>query len=108
MAGKSENPWVGFLTVVVGTALLCVVAVPMLLWIAFVVTKLWAWHVVPTFGAAPLPLANAVGLVILLGLLRGSGVAWKGHEQDTVKTWTQMIVGPAFSLLFGWLATLLY
>ena len=47
---------------------LCVIVISTILR-GFVLVQLWAWFVVPQFGLAPLPFANALGLGLIVTYL---------------------------------------
>lgn len=75
----------------------------------FVVLKLWAWFIVPTFEAQPLRLVEAIGLMFLINYLK----AKRDKEADKDKFWEQFatnfafgIIYAGFALLAGWVVSL--
>lgn len=46
------------------------VAVAKIATLAFALVHIWAWFLIPAFGLPPMPAKAAVGLVLLLGVLR--------------------------------------
>lgn len=75
----------------------------------FVILKLWAWFVVPTFEAQPLRLVEAIGLMFLVNYLK----AKRDKEADKEKFWEQfatnlafVILYAGFALLAGWVVSL--
>lgn len=78
---------------------------------AFVITKLWAWFIVPIFGVEPIKLLPAMGLTILIGLFT------QGHTILNIKSEENednrglkvflLIVCPWVSLLFGYIVHIL-
>lgn len=76
---------------------------------AFVLMKLWAWFAVPIFGIAPIGMALAFGLSVLVGLLTyqftGSPTE---NEYDHYMTGAiaYAYVVPLVALLIGFITTL--
>ena len=75
----------------------------------FVVLKLWAWFIVPTFETQPLRLVESIGLMFLVNYLR----AKRDKEADKDKFWEQfatnfafVIIYAGFALLSGWVVSL--
>lgn len=75
----------------------------------FVILKLWAWFIVPTFEAQPLRLVEAIGLMFLINYLK----AKRDKEADKDKFWEQfarnfafVIIYAGFVLLAGWVVSL--
>jgi hypothetical protein len=50
-------------------ALTASVVVALSIWEGFVLTKLWMWFVVPTFGLPMLTIPVAIGLALIVGFL---------------------------------------
>ena len=48
------------------------------MWRGYVLTVLWAWFVMPTFGLPALGIAPAIGLALVVSFLT--------HQSDSVKT----------------------
>lgn len=90
-------------------AILAVLGVPALIalmsiWRGFVAVKLWAWFVVPQFGLAPLPIAIAIGLSLLVSLPTPTRV--HSSEEDSKQEARNLItalLSPALALLMGWI-----
>ena len=76
------------------------------LWRGYVLTVLWAWFVVPTFGLAALALAPAIGLSLLVHFLTYQSDAAKpleGSFSDRfAKTAGRALLWPALALGIGW------
>lgn len=91
-----------------GAAVLALIlATPSILWHAFVASKLWAWFVVPQFGAKPLHIAGAVGLAVLIGLWFKPLTASDGKPttwESVAKAITTSALAPAMALFIGWIA----
>ena len=91
--------------------LLGIILTPLaLIWRGWVLTKLWAWFVVPVFGLPALGIATAIGLSVVVGYL-------VYHMDDSVKVerekWAAfgypvsvMFLHPAIALGIGWMVTL--
>lgn len=76
----------------------------------FVLTKLWFWFVVPTFGFTPLGIVESIGVVILVSFLKS---AKRDESVDLDNFWKQLIDKLLFSiyaslafLFFGWAVSL--
>lgn len=68
----------------------------------FVITKLWAWFVIPTFPSAPeLTIPVAWGLSMLVSFL----TAEHPDHNDTKTFWGNVLVTPFSVLFFGWLVS---
>jgi len=70
---------------------------------AFVLHKLWAWFMVP-LGIAPIGLAHAWGLAILIGLFTTSKVQKTESKGEAIGQFIGLMLAPLFALLFGWIA----
>lgn len=69
----------------------------------FVAAKLWLWFVVPTFGVAPLPIAAAFGLALLVGYLTHQTPPTIKKEYRESST-ALLLLSPLVTLLVGWVA----
>jgi hypothetical protein len=83
------------IAVLVGLGVLAAVA-----WASFVVSALWSWYVVPLGLPAVTP-AHALGLGLLVSVLRGGSVRDTGEWPET---FAYALGIPGFALLVGWLA----
>ena len=70
---------------------------------AFVLHKMWAWFVVP-LGVAPIGLAHAWGLAILIGMFTISLKRGTKDKKEQLAQAAILLSGPIFTLLFGWIA----
>lgn len=72
---------------------------------AFVVTKLWGWFVVPTFGLPELSIAVAFGIGMLIALVTNHGNFTKipGETTSMSKLISYLWFRPAVLLLVGWI-----
>ena len=75
----------------------------------FVVLKLWAWFIVPTFEAQPLRIVEAIGLMFIVNYLKTKTL----KEADKDKFWELfaakfvfIIIYSGFALLAGWVVSL--
>lgn len=87
-------------------ALLVLVSLPILLFRAWVASKLWAWYVVPGFGVPNPGIMVLFGVIVLLNVLRYRVAP---VSKDDRGPWASM--GVAFlvvtlTLLIGWVGTL--
>lgn len=76
----------------------------------WVLCKLWAWFVIPTFALPPLHVAVAIGLMVVVAMFKGFRPAPKTPSQTTGEVIASMgssilisVVGPFLSLLTGWI-----
>lgn len=77
---------------------------PLLLLHAFVLMKLWAWFVAPTFGLPLLPFAAAAGIMLIVRLVSPKTPFRKKDtlESDTGTNVSLAIVLPLYILMMGW------
>jgi len=78
------------------------------IWRGYVLSVLWTWFIVATFGAQPIGIAAAIGIALLWGFLCANHAKEKDDSGDTaVKKFiagiAEMILAPAFSLFVGWI-----
>lgn len=96
------------LAVVVVLPLVILMTVPVAIWKGFVLSKLWLWFIVPTFGLPALSVPLAIGLCVLVGLFTAN-LARRQKDEET-SFWTLYLVdgfvAPALALLFGYIVTL--
>ncbi len=89
-----------------GALFFLVSTVPLALWRAYVIVRLWTWYVMP-FGAPSIGVVTAYGLTLVAGVL-GGGIYRSSKEPDSDGEIIDRIVGSAFltgiALLFGWIA----
>ena len=80
-------------------------------WQGFVLTKVWGWFVVPSFGLAALSIPVAIGLVctmrLLTGLYNQATVFDKtdSTEESFGKAIGVMFIAPLILLAIAWVAT---
>lgn len=76
------------------------------IWKGYVLTVLWGWFVVPTFGLPALALAPAIGLAMVVSFLTHQSDASKepdGEFSDRMlKAIAHTLVMPALVLGIGW------
>jgi membrane protein implicated in regulation of membrane protease activity len=77
------------------------------IWSGYVLTILWAWFIVPTFGLPPLALAPAIGLAVVASYLTHQympKVTKEGDKWDQMgHAFGHMALKPAMALLIGWI-----
>lgn len=71
------------------------------LWRGYVLSLLWAWFVVPTFGAAPLSIPAALGLSLLVAALTAQHMRMS-TPKDFGYSLSVALLAPPATLLFGW------
>ena len=83
-----------------------IMVLPVALWRGFVLTKLWAWFIVPTFGLPMLTMIPAIGLSLVVGMF----IPYNKTEDSKEYAWDNYLTNgfllPAIALIFGYIATL--
>ncbi len=80
-------------------------------WQGFVLTKVWGWFVVPSFGLTTLSIPVAIGLVCTMRLLTGLYNQATVFDKDDSKEDTfgkaigVMFIAPLILLVIAWVAT---
>jgi hypothetical protein len=74
----------------------------------FVLTKLWLWFIVPTFGLPKLSIPIAIGLALVVGLLTEHSNQHKDDREtsDKVAAIIGSLLTPFLVLLCGYIVTL--
>jgi hypothetical protein len=76
------------------------------MWRGYVLTVLWGWFLVPTFGLSALALAPAIGLAVVVSFLTHQSDATKEQEGDfstrMARAAGHALVMPALVLGIGW------
>lgn len=90
---------------ILATLAVTVIASP--IWRGFVFSKLWLWFIVPTFAAAPLGIAQSIGVGCVAMMLTTPAKAPKKDDRKFDEAALESIslaaVYPAMALLFGWI-----
>ena len=76
-----------------------------------VLSNLWGWFVVPTFGLPQLSLVPAIGVAMVVRFLTHQYIESpeKKEKKDSTERWTGLVVtlfSPFITLLFGWIVHL--
>lgn len=78
-----------------------------LLWSGCVLSMLWLWFIVSTFGAAPLGIAQSIGLAIIASFLTQQVFRYEDKNKSLNKRLAQYamnaFVFPAMTLFMGWI-----
>jgi hypothetical protein len=76
----------------------------------FVIMKLWAWFIVPTFGVVQLGLVEAIGLMLVVNFFKPIN---SSKKDDTEEFWEKFLKGlglllfkAGFVLFVGWIVSL--
>lgn len=86
-------------------ALFYLVMLPLVLLEGWVLTKLWAWFVVPVFGLPSLGILAAAGIALVAGLLTHQDADCESPKRDREEKVARMVVllyKPLAWLFFGW------
>ena len=90
------------ITLIGRVGLILIAALPIYILNGFVITKLWAWFIVP-FGLQQIPMAPAIGVALLVSLLTRQYVP--NNENKILEPLVLAFLYPLITLLFGWIAT---
>ncbi len=92
------------LGVVLAVCLICIVVVPLLIFEAFVLSTLWAWFVVTTFGLPALTLPVAIGIKLVFSILMPTPYFKTSEDnKESAKKVGLKIVGGLIMLLIGYI-----
>ena len=72
-----------------------IIYVPLVLWNAFVMTKIWSWLIIPAWHVDPISVSQAIGVSILVGMLTHK----YENEKNNKEIGKQLIMKFVFSLL---------
>ena len=70
---------------------------------AYILHQMWAWFIVP-LGAAPIGLAHAWGLAILVAMFTTKDHRIEGTNKQKIARGLGLFMAPFFTLLFGYIA----
>lgn len=93
-----------------GYAALVVIVVPLSYVIdGFVLSKLWAWLIVPVFGVPELSIFSAIALAVVVGYLfpRSATKSEDDKNKSDIERWGVAVgtffMRPTVALLIGWI-----
>ena len=108
MSSNDEKFWAGVIAVPLILITGAIVWFVLSLIKGFVLTKLWAWFIVPVFELPMLKLWEAVGISMLLSYMTFSGKTfYKNHKEDNITGTILSFTLPWIVLFFGWIVHLL-
>ena len=110
MKNKEQEQWLltGLITAPILMIILMIIWFVLSLIRGFILTKLWAWFIVPVFHLPMLSLWQAVGVSMLVGYMTMQGkTCYKNIEEDNLKSLSINLLVPWFILFFGWIVHLL-
>jgi putative flippase GtrA len=77
------------------------------IWRGYALSKLWLWFIVSTFGAAPLGIAQSIGLSLMASFLTHQVDTYQDKEKSSNERMTERVLyaflSPAMALLIGWI-----
>lgn len=80
------------------------------MWRGFVLTKLWAWFAVPTFGIVELTLPVAIGIALIASYLTYQHKSSNTNDSQGSRAIGEAaivtVIHPAVTLLIGWIVSL--
>lgn len=93
--------------IVLAFALSGLVTAVLSVWEGFVLMKLWAWFVIPTFGLPALTIPIAIGISLLVGFLAHQMRSDSGKDpfEESIKLFSYGFVNAAVVLLVGYIVT---
>jgi hypothetical protein len=78
-----------------------IIAAPVyFLWCGFVLSKLWFWFVVPSFGFPALTVVNAAGICLIVRFMKNYKLG--DTKDDEFKRIRSAFIFPLISLSIGW------
>ena len=90
---------------IITTVLITLIVSP--IWRGYVLSKLWLWFIVSTFGAAPLGIAQSIGLALVVSFLTHQADSYEDKEKSANAKIAQAVaitfLSPAMALLIGWI-----
>lgn len=75
------------------------------IWRGFILSILWGWFVVPAFGLPALSIAFAIGVALIVGHLSHEANVKRDDKKGFGAVVAGAFIGPAFTLLIGWIVT---
>lgn len=94
--------WAGLFTPLIAAGALVLLS-PLIILRAWVLTMLWGWYVVPAFGAEPLRLIFAFGILMIVMVFRG---VRPKSDKTLGETVVDTIASSLLILLVGWAGSL--
>lgn len=93
-----------------GVVLVLLLASPLfiilILFNAWVLTKLWLWFMVPGFGLPTISYPLAIGLALVVNFLKPGPVDYaKEHDSTPASRFWQILAHPFVTLALGWIAS---
>jgi len=83
------------------TLFVSIIAAPVyFLWCGFVLSKLWFWFVVPSFGFPALTVVDAAGICLIIKFTKGYKLS--DTEDDLFKVISSAFIFPLIALSIGW------
>jgi putative flippase GtrA len=90
---------------IITTVLITLILSP--IWRGYALSKLWLWFIVSTFGAAPLGIAQSIGLALVVSFLTHQYDSYEDKEKSATERMVTGVViaflSPAMALLIGWI-----
>ena len=71
-------------------------------WSGYVLSVMWGWFIVPTFGLPALSIPTAIGVAMVAGMLAKQYIP---NKDDGWKSLSRPFIGPAVTFLAGWIVT---
>lgn len=87
-------------------AIMAVIAIPLFALNGYVITKLWAWFIVPLFGLPLLNIPQAIGLDLVVTFLTFHQTVYNPEPKDKkekIQRGVQHFARPLFVLLTGYI-----
>lgn len=73
----------------------------------YALSKLWLWFIASTFGAAPLGIAQSIGLALVVSFMthqfNSSEDNKKSTDEKMVRNVAITLLSPAMALIIGWI-----
>ncbi len=96
-----DNKVLSCLGLIFGVVLLIAVSAILNGW---VLSIMWSWFIVKTFGLAPLSIPAAIGLAMVVGFLTKSYNSKSDKKtSDTIAEYSAALLGPFVTLFIAWI-----
>jgi len=90
---------------IITTILITMIVTPV--WRGYALSKLWLWFIVSTFGAAPLGIAQSIGLSLIVSFVTHQTDSYEDKDKSYGEKMTRAVLlafmTPAMALFIGWI-----
>ncbi len=102
MTSRSTSVFAAIGALVVGIPAIVGIAALSFIWRAYVLLVLWGWFLTPHFGWAVPSIPLTIGVTLMIYMVVHQHIP-KDPTEGKWEAWFRAIVGPAMTLLCGWI-----